>query len=87
MPLETITKEEFDTRLDQANALLRQEVLDTEARMRCLEDVIQRKEAFSQKLDKILLDIEQEAAEIALVEKQLRPRPVSRLAQPIKQVA
>ena len=74
MALETITKEEFDTRLEASNVRLRQEIQEAQERIHCLDDLIQRKEAFSQKLDNILLDIEQEETDIALAERQLLPR-------------
>jgi hypothetical protein len=61
-----------------SNANYRQEILDAQERIKFLDSLIQRKEAFEQKLDKILLEIEQEETEIALVEKQLRPYRVAK---------
>ena len=74
MALETIAREEFDKRLDAANERLRQELLDTQERVRRLEMLLQRKEAFAQKLDRVLAEIEQDEADIATFEKELRPR-------------
>lgn len=56
MALETITREEFDKRLDAANERLRQELADAQKRVRQLETLIQRKEAFAQKLDRVLTE-------------------------------
>lgn len=74
MALETITREEFDKRLDAANERLQQELTDTEERRRQLELLIQQKEAFVQKLDQVLADIERDEAQIAAAEKLLWPR-------------
>jgi hypothetical protein len=73
MALETITREKFDKRLDAANERLRQELADAQKRVRQLEDLIQRKEAFVKKLDRVLTDIERDEAEIAAAERELRP--------------
>jgi hypothetical protein len=86
MSLKEITKEEFDTRLEASNASYQQEILDAQERIKFLDNLIQRKEAFEQKLDKILLEIEQEEVEIALVEKQLRPYRIIKSMQ-AKQIA
>jgi hypothetical protein len=45
---ETITYEEFETRLESANKRLRQELLDTQKRVQELEMLIRRKEARSE---------------------------------------
>ena len=74
MALEKITRAEFDKRLDAANERLRQELLDTQERVRRLEMLLQRKEAFAQKLDRVLAEIERDEADIATFEKELRPR-------------
>ena len=54
MTRDTITREEFEHRLDAANERLRQELADAQERVRRLDDLIHRKEAFSRKLDVIL---------------------------------
>ncbi len=59
MTLDNITREEFDTRLDAANDRLRQELNDTQERVRRLDELIHRKEIFSQKLDEILTEIDE----------------------------
>jgi hypothetical protein len=74
MALETITREEFDERLDAANERLRQELAYAQERVRQLEHLIQHKEAFLQKLDRVLTDIERDDAEIVAAEKALRSR-------------
>ncbi len=78
MALDTISREEFEIRLDAANERLRQELADAQTRVQHLERLIQRKEAFSQKLDQILADIERDEAEIAAAEQKLFPRRGSR---------
>jgi predicted phage gp36 major capsid-like protein len=78
MALDTITPEEFNQRLDAANARQREQVREAEERLRRLNELIQRKEAFVQKLDRILIEIERDEAEIAAAEKHLRTRRVSR---------
>lgn len=79
MALETISPDEFNIRLDAANERLRQELLDAQERVRRLDDLIQRKEAFAHKLDRFLIEIEHEEAEITAAEKELRvPRMAPR---------
>ena len=68
MALDTITREEFDRRLDAANERLRQEVADAEKRVQQVETLIQRKEAFLQKLNQVLADIERDEAEVVTSE-------------------
>jgi hypothetical protein len=74
MALDAITRQEFDHRLDAANARLRQELADAKERVRLLDELIRRKEAFVQKLDRVLAEIEHDEADIAAVERELRPR-------------
>ena len=65
MALDTITREEFDKRLDAANERLRQELVQAQNRLRQLELLIRRKEQYSEKLDQILADLDRDEAEIA----------------------
>ncbi len=69
MTRDTITREEFEHRLDTSNGRLRQELADAQERVRRLDDLIHRKEVFSQKLDAVLAEIEREEADIARAEK------------------
>jgi hypothetical protein len=73
MTLDTITRAEFEQRLDASNERLRQELAEAQERVQGLEILIARKEAFAHKLDRMLTEIEQEEAAIALFEKELRP--------------
>ena len=78
MTRDTITREEFEHRLNASNEQSRRELADTQERVRRLDDLIHRKEAFSRKLDAVLAEIEREEADIARAEKELRPQRVSR---------
>lgn len=82
MALETVTRDEFDKRLHAANERLRQELVDAQERVRRLETLIQHKEAFAQKLDRILAEIEQDEAQIATFEKELQTRRVAARRHP-----
>ena len=76
---ETITREEFDRRLDASNVRLRQELAEALERVQRLEALLARKEVFVQRLDQMLIEIEREEKEIAALEKGLRsPRAVTR---------
>ena len=78
MALDTIDRTEFDHRLDTANERLRQELGEAQERVRRLDNLLRQKEAFAQKLGKMLSDIERDEAEIAAAEKELRLRGNSR---------
>lgn len=58
MALDTITQEEFEKRLDAANERLRQELAEAQERVRKLDNLIHRREAFNAKLDRVLSEIE-----------------------------
>ncbi|GAB4456832.1 MAG: hypothetical protein OHK0029_15410 [Armatimonadaceae bacterium] len=70
--METIDHEEFEKRLVTGNDRLRQELAEAQERVRQLEVLIHRKEAFAEKLDRILSEIERDEAEIAEAESKLR---------------
>ena len=70
---DTMTLEEFDKRLEQSNARLQQELLEAQERVAKLEALIARKQAFSQRLTQVLVEIEREENEIAAMEKGVRP--------------
>lgn len=75
--LETITRDEFDKRLDAGNARRQQELEQAERRAARLEALIARKEVFAQRLTQMLTEIEREENEIAALEKGARPPHVS----------
>lgn len=62
--LNTITREEFDIRIDANNARLKQELVESQERVQQLEALIVRKELFAQRLDQILLEVECAETEI-----------------------
>ena len=81
--LETITREEFDKRLDASNERRRQELAEAEERAQRLEALIARKEIFVQRLEQVLIEIEREENEIAALEKGVRsPRAAARCPSP-----
>jgi hypothetical protein len=70
--LETITREEFEKRLDSNNDRLRQELAEAQERVQRLELLVSRKESFAQHLTHVLTEIEREEDEITALEKGLR---------------
>jgi hypothetical protein len=76
---DTILPEEFERRLDNSNARLRQELTQAIDRVQRLEALIVRKEAFEHRLAQILAEVEREESEIAALEQGLRSaRPSAR---------
>ena len=70
--LEEISKEEFDRRIDLNNERLRNELAEAQERVKQLEILLARKEAFAQRLSQIMTEIEREENEIADLERSLR---------------
>ena len=73
-----MTLEEFDKRLEAANERLRLELAEAQERVRGLEELLARKEAFYRRLQQILLEIERDESEITALENRLRPRRPTR---------
>lgn len=79
---ETISREEFDKRLDDNNERLRLELAETQKRVQRLEELLARKEAYSQRLTQILTEMEREENEIAALEEGLRLRKSAERGRP-----
>lgn len=77
--LETISLEEFDRRIEANNERLLHELAAAQERVRKLENLLVRKQVFSQRLTQMLAEIEREENEIAALENGLRsPRTSAR---------